>query len=423
MHAVNTSPHQQILPVPVNVSPLKTNQFALPKPRMDGSKKEGEMLRRMLPRLSQKDSDLSRVQRVDALMSDGCLAIESTETASWVLRDYLPLPSVIEQPSELPDDRINGVLGKALLHDKFRDELLDLRNRNLIKPLAPEIRENMVPEIVLITSPSRIANCSTEIGCFEVVPIVFKPWCGWSSLVERRPPELDPGFDLLSHLLRRPLASHFHRSPAAAVMDEHPPSARTFDFFPNLDTHAKFHKTLPVSVESFHRLLRNRANVQLLRILHPKLRQWADQHRTELVWASLTLIQAWVAAGKPLWEEQVLGSYEDWSAVMGGILAVSGVEGFLSNMEVSYESYEPEWAAFVQRWWEKFGDRRRGVGELFDIAVDSGIEMAGETDHARKVSLGKRLTERRDQVIGEYRIQRAGEAQRAALWKLVSAEK
>ena len=34
---------------------------------------------------------------------------------------------------------------------------------------------------------------------------------------------------------------------------------------------------------------------------HPKLRLWADQHREELVWASLTLIQAWVAAGKPLW--------------------------------------------------------------------------------------------------------------------------
>ena len=60
------------------------------------------------------------------------------------------------------------------------------------------------------------------------------------------------------------------------------------------------------------------------------------------------------------------------------------------------------------------------MGELFDIAVDSGIELGGETDHARKASLGKGLTERRDQVIDDYRIQRAGEAQRAALWKLVS---
>ena len=153
---------------------------------------------------------------------------------------------------------------------------------------------------------------------------------------------------------------------------------------------------------------------------HPKLRLWVDQHRPQLVWASLTLIQSWVAAGKPLWEEQVLGSYEDWSAVMGGILAVNEVEGFLSNLEGFHEYHDPEWAAFVQQWWETFGDKKVGVGELFDIAVDSGIELAGETDHARKVSLGKKLTERRDQVIGDYRIQRAGEAQRAALWKLVS---
>ena len=153
---------------------------------------------------------------------------------------------------------------------------------------------------------------------------------------------------------------------------------------------------------------------------HPKLRLWADQHRPQLVWASLILIQSWVAAGKPLWEEQVLGSYEDWSGVIGGILAVNQVEGFLSNMEGFYEYHDPEWAAFVQQWWEKFEDKKVGVGELFDIAVDSGIELAGETDHARKVSLGKRLTERRDQVIGDYRVQRAGEAQRAVLWKLVS---
>ncbi len=116
----------------------------------------------------------------------------------------------------------------------------------------------------------------------------------------------------------------------------------------------------------------------------------------------------------------MLGSYEDWSAVMGGILAVNQVEGFLSNTDQLYEFHDPEWAAFVEQWWETFGDKKVGVGELFIIAVDSGIELAGETDHARKVSLGKKLTERRDQVIGDYRIQRAGEAQRAALWKLVS---
>ena len=69
----------------------------------------------------------------------------------------------------------------------------------------------------------------------------------------------------------------------------------------------------------------------------------------------------------------MLGSYEQWSAVMGGILAINEVEGFLSNMEGFYEYHDPEWAAFVQRWWEKFGDKKVGVGELFGIAVDSQV--------------------------------------------------
>ena len=153
---------------------------------------------------------------------------------------------------------------------------------------------------------------------------------------------------------------------------------------------------------------------------HPKLRLWADQQRAQLVWASLTLIQTWVAAGKPLWEEQVLGSYEDWSTVMGGILAVNEVEGFLSNTDQLYEFHDPEWIGFLQQWWETFGENRVGVGELFGIATQSGIELAGETDHARKVSMGRQLTQRRDQVIGDYRIQRAGQARRAALWRLES---
>ena len=79
---------------------------------------------------------------------------------------------------------------------------------------------------------------------------------------------------------------------------------------------------------------------------------------------------------KPLWEEQVLGSYEDWSAIMGGILAVNEVEGFLSNRD-EYESHDPEtlmWEGFLQLWWKKFGDKNLGVGEVFDIAVGSGID-------------------------------------------------
>ena len=154
---------------------------------------------------------------------------------------------------------------------------------------------------------------------------------------------------------------------------------------------------------------------------HPNLRQWVDEHRPRLVWAALTMIQAWILAGKPRWEEKILGSFEQWSGIMGGILAVNGVEGFLENLDELYETADSEesyWGLFVYRWWKEFGQKKVGVGELYPVAVDCAIDLAGETDHARKISLGSQLTQQRDRVVAGYRIVRAGKAQRAALWKL-----
>ena len=63
---------------------------------------------------------------------------------------------------------------------------------------------------------------------------------------------------------------------------------------------------------------------------HPNLLGYVRTNRGQLVWAGLTLIQAWIAAGKPAGIE-ILASYEPWSQVMGGILSVAGIEGFLEN--------------------------------------------------------------------------------------------
>jgi hypothetical protein len=66
------------------------------------------------------------------------------------------------------------------------------------------------------------------------------------------------------------------------------------------------------------------------KLRHPNLLGYVRTNRGQLVWAGLTLIQAWIAAGKPAGIE-ILASYEPWSQVMGGILSVAGIEGFLEN--------------------------------------------------------------------------------------------
>src|SRR5262249_24939321 len=63
---------------------------------------------------------------------------------------------------------------------------------------------------------------------------------------------------------------------------------------------------------------------------HPDLIRWATENRGKLVWAAFTLVQNWIAKGKPEGLARI-GSFESWSATMGGILGAAGVTGFLGN--------------------------------------------------------------------------------------------
>src|SRR5207244_4282051 len=93
---------------------------------------------------------------------------------------------------------------------------------------------------------------------------------------------------------------------------------------------------------------------------HPELEQWASQNRGELVWAALTLARAWVTS-KRRRRVGSLGSFEQWARVMGGILDVAGVPGFLTNMDDLRESAHSERDqihAFLVEW-HRFYDRKR----------------------------------------------------------------
>jgi putative DNA primase/helicase len=163
---------------------------------------------------------------------------------------------------------------------------------------------------------------------------------------------------------------------------------------------------------------------------HPDLLGWAAEHRGELVWAALTLGRAWLCSGRPS-GAPTLGGFEPWSHVMGGILEVAEVPGFLSNTQDFYEASDAEGAEtrrLVAAWWAKFQDAEVGVKGLFDLAVSDQVAMtlSGKTDQAQRVQLGQRLAGLRDRRYtlttgaGEVTVQvlRGGEAQRALLWRL-----
>jgi putative DNA primase/helicase len=156
---------------------------------------------------------------------------------------------------------------------------------------------------------------------------------------------------------------------------------------------------------------------------HSDLRKWVDEHRGELVWSALVLIQAWLASGSPQPKCKQVGSYEEWSRVIGGVLEVAGIEGFLANLDEFYEVSDIEgaiWREFIGEWWKKYGSKTVSVADLFELALYSeGFDLKGNNEKAQRISFGKQLARQRDRVIGGHRILESGKKQHAAQWRLV----
>ncbi len=155
---------------------------------------------------------------------------------------------------------------------------------------------------------------------------------------------------------------------------------------------------------------------------HEDLRSWADENRPQLVWAALTLVQSWIAAGRPMGTVR-LGSFERWAAVNGGILANVGIDGFLSNLEEFYEASDIEgaiWRQFVDLWFEKFNESEVGVAELFDIAQSiEGFDFGKGSERSQKTSFGMSLNQQRDRVIGDCRVVQTRTVRRVKKWRLI----
>lgn len=67
---------------------------------------------------------------------------------------------------------------------------------------------------------------------------------------------------------------------------------------------------------------------------HNDLKEWVTEHRRDLLEACLTLVRAWYAQGRPSANSPFrFGSFERWQDVIGGILHVAGIPGFLEGVE------------------------------------------------------------------------------------------
>ncbi len=184
-----------------------------------------------------------------------------------------------------------------------------------------------------------------------------------------------------------------------------------------------------LSTEIARRVVRIRLDAKVARpeersdFRHPDLAGWVREQHAQLVWALLTLTQAWIAAGRPD-GGVTLGSFESWARIIGGILGVAEIPGFLQNRAEVYEQSDAEgsvWAQLLNRWWTRFQGNPVGVADIWPLTGGKdplGLGLGAKGERSQKTQLGLRLRDRRGRQFGPYRLVAEGPKQGAQRWRL-----
>ncbi|WP_435016684.1 hypothetical protein TA3x_004257 [Tundrisphaera sp. TA3] len=145
---------------------------------------------------------------------------------------------------------------------------------------------------------------------------------------------------------------------------------------------------------------------------HPNIRKWTAENRKDLVQACLTLCSAWIAAGKPV-GKQTMGGFEDYVQVVGGILDVAGIPGFLGNYIndlADLNSVDEGWGELITFWSNMLKGKAMTAGKLLELLEYHKIEtpfLDGKSQQSKKVAMGHALSRQVDRIIGGFKITRA----------------
>jgi hypothetical protein len=161
---------------------------------------------------------------------------------------------------------------------------------------------------------------------------------------------------------------------------------------------------------------------------HPQLLEWIAINRGNLIAALLTMARAWILAGRPSGSVSPLGSFEQWSSIVSGVLKYSGVEGFMENRHSFYEAADfdsSEWETFllaVRAWKVNHAKQTFTAAELIQQMEYSSRLAAlfplGSKHELSARSLGMALKNRKDRRYGEYGVRLRIEAGRILTYKI-----
>lgn len=163
---------------------------------------------------------------------------------------------------------------------------------------------------------------------------------------------------------------------------------------------------------------------------------YVRHNRGRLLHAILTLAKRWVQQGRPLARRVIMGSFQPFADVIGGILETAEIDGWLGNLLRFAETENTdlaEWTRFIHAWHALWGDQPVLAKTVAEACLDTDGKYADlrdampamvrpytEVERAKlALSLGNFLKARADQIFDGLQLQRAGaDRTKTVLWRV-----
>lgn len=157
----------------------------------------------------------------------------------------------------------------------------------------------------------------------------------------------------------------------------------------------------------------------------------ALNHRADYVAAALTVLRAYVAAGRPVLDLSPFGSFESWSGLVRSALVWLGAVDPCDSREAVMED-DPEAAmlrTLLAAWWERFGRTPRTVKEIVKAGDEDDSpfaevlhDIAGEGRSINTRRLGWWLRRQAGRIVDGMKLMQS-RVSRVAEWKVLPIER
>ncbi len=160
---------------------------------------------------------------------------------------------------------------------------------------------------------------------------------------------------------------------------------------------------------------------------HPDLWGYVTEHRRQILGCLLGAVRIWTDAGSPR-GEQPMGGFDEWAAVIGGIMKVLGFDDWMGNAGEWRDSADwrrSDLRALVKCWHERHGSGPVTVREALAIAEELelfGDVLIGKEGKALLTSFGMKVLGRNTDTPVEGFIIRKNSLSRPAIYSLQPLE-